>query len=74
MDYICILLLAIRERYLYVLYFYHRREGVEERVIVLQSRNIEWWYRINLYLPPYEFEIGLYMNFGKWWNVKFQAK
>jgi hypothetical protein len=31
-------------------------------------------YKIKLYLPPYEFKIGLYVNFRKWWNVKFQAK
>jgi hypothetical protein len=23
---------------------------------------------------PHEFEIGLYLNFEKWWNVKFQIK
>jgi hypothetical protein len=23
---------------------------------------------------PFEFKIGLYMNFGKCWNVKFQTK
>jgi hypothetical protein len=26
------------------------------------------------HIPPYEFEIGLYVNFGKLWNLKFQAK
>jgi hypothetical protein len=31
-------------------------------------------YKINFYLSPYEFDIGLYVNFGKWWNVKFEAK
>jgi hypothetical protein len=24
--------------------------------------------------PIYEFEIDLYLNFVKWWNVKFQTK
>jgi hypothetical protein len=24
--------------------------------------------------PSHEFEISLYLNFGKWWNVKFQTK
>jgi hypothetical protein len=24
--------------------------------------------------PPHEFEIDLYLNFAKWWNVKFQTK
>jgi hypothetical protein len=28
-------------------------------------------YRINFHLLPHEFEIGLYDNFGKWWNVTF---
>lgn len=31
-------------------------------------------YRINFYLSRYEVEIGLYVNFKMWWNVKFQAK
>lgn len=31
-------------------------------------------YRINFYLSRYEVEIGLYVNFEMWWNVKFQAK
>jgi hypothetical protein len=24
--------------------------------------------------PPREFEIGLYLNFVKWWNVKLQTE
>jgi hypothetical protein len=28
-------------------------------------------YRIIFYLSPHEFEIGLYDNFGKWWNITF---
>ena len=28
---------------------------------------------INFHLPHYEFEICLYVNFEKWWNVKFQV-
>jgi hypothetical protein len=24
--------------------------------------------------PPHKFEIGLYLKFGKCWNVKFQTK
>jgi hypothetical protein len=28
-------------------------------------------YRINFHLLPHEFEIALYDNFGKWWNVTF---
>jgi hypothetical protein len=31
-------------------------------------------YKINFYLSTYEFEIGLYINFEKWCNAKFQAK
>jgi hypothetical protein len=49
-------------------------ERVKEHGI---SCKIETWHgkhRINFYLPSCEFEIGLYVNFGKLWNVKFQAK
>jgi hypothetical protein len=28
-------------------------------------------YIINFHLSLYGFEIDLYANFGKWWNVKF---
>jgi hypothetical protein len=31
-------------------------------------------HKIISYPPPYEFEITLYLNFGKWWNAKFQTK
>jgi hypothetical protein len=31
-------------------------------------------HKIISYPPPYEFEIDLYLNFGKWWNAKFQTK
>jgi hypothetical protein len=31
-------------------------------------------YRINFHPLSYEFEIGLHVNFEKWWNVKFQSK
>jgi hypothetical protein len=31
-------------------------------------------HKIISYPPPHEFEIGLCMNFEKWWNVKFQTK
>jgi hypothetical protein len=31
-------------------------------------------HKIISYTPPYEFEIDLYLNFGKWWNDKFQTK
>jgi hypothetical protein len=31
-------------------------------------------YRINFHLSTYEFKIDLYVNFGEWWNVKFQTK
>jgi hypothetical protein len=24
--------------------------------------------------PPHKFVIGIYLNFEKWWNVKFQTK
>jgi hypothetical protein len=30
--------------------------------------------KIISHAPPHEFEIGLYLNFGKLWNVKFQTK
>jgi hypothetical protein len=31
-------------------------------------------HKIMSHPPPHEFEIGLYLNFGKWWNHKFQTK
>jgi hypothetical protein len=31
-------------------------------------------HKIISYPLPYEFEIVLYLNFGKWWNAKFQTK
>jgi hypothetical protein len=31
-------------------------------------------HKVISHLPPHEFEIDLYLNFGKWWNVKFQTK
>lgn len=30
--------------------------------------------KINFHSSSYEFKIGLYLNFGKWWNDKFQTK
>jgi len=69
MNYICILLLAIREILMVCISIV--KERVEERVI---SCKVEI-YRINFYLSPYKFdEICLYVNFVKWWNVKFQTK
>ena len=60
--------------YLYIIIGYTREvlmccicivgERVEERVI---SCKVEFEiYRINFHLLPYEFEIGLYVNFEKW--------
>jgi hypothetical protein len=77
MDCICIyyrlFYYCLYERNMYVLHFCRR--GVSWRVCYkLQSKNIAWQSRINFHLLPYEFEIGLYVNFGKWWNIKFQAK
>jgi hypothetical protein len=31
-------------------------------------------HKIIFHPTPHEFEIGLYLNFEKWWNVKFQIK
>jgi hypothetical protein len=31
-------------------------------------------HKINFLPSPYECEIGLYLNFIKWWIVKFQTK
>ena len=30
-------------------------------------------YGIHFYLPPYEFEIDLFVSLGMLWNIKFQA-
>jgi hypothetical protein len=64
MDYMCILLLAVREILMCCIYTVEER--VEERVIS--------FYRINFHLSHYEFHIGLYVNIEKQWNVKFFAK
>ena len=71
--------------YLYIIVGYTREilmccistvgERVEERVI---SCKVETYsamiYGINFHLLPYEFKIDVYVNFGKRWNIKFQAK
>jgi hypothetical protein len=44
-----------------MLHFYYR-ERVEEHAI---NWRVEMIYRINFHLPPYEFEIGLYVTLGK---------
>jgi hypothetical protein len=31
-------------------------------------------HKINFHPPPYELEMDIYLNFGKWWNIKFQTK
>ena len=31
-------------------------------------------YRINFRLPHYEFEIDLYIDFVKWWNINSKPK
>ena len=56
-----------------MLHFYYR-EASSRACYQLESKYSMVIYGINFHLPPYEFEIGLYVNLGKLWNVKFQAK
>ena len=65
--------------YLYIIVCYTREmccistKGSEfvERVISCKVETQNGDYRINFHLQPYKFEIGLYVNFEKWWNIKF---
>ena len=61
MEYICILL-AMQGRCLYVAFLLWKVVDYKQSMLI---------YRIDFHLPPYEFEIGLYVNFGKLWNIKF---
>jgi len=72
MEYICILLLTCK-RDPYMLHFSYR-EASSRACYQLESKYSMVIYGINFHLPPYEFEIGLYVNLEKLWNVKFQAK
>jgi hypothetical protein len=71
--------LFVRETYLKMLkismcYIFTR--GVTQKVSCnLQSKKqILLIHKIIFHPPLHEFEIDLYLNFGKWWNAKFQTK
>jgi hypothetical protein len=58
-----------------ICYIFTIEEWAEECLISCRLETyISLTYKIISHAPPYEFEIGLYLRFEKWWNVKFQAK
>jgi len=71
--------MIVYELYLYIIVSYTReilmcciptvREQVEEHFISYKVEYRMVIYRINFYLPHYEFKIGLYVNFEKWWDA-----
>jgi hypothetical protein len=52
--------------YIFMCYIFSIEEWNEECHV-----SILLIYKIISYPSPYEFEIDLYLDFGKWWNAKF---
>jgi hypothetical protein len=72
-DYIVYFIGHIRE--ILMCYVSTVGERVEEHVVSCKLETCSMMiHKINFHLSPYEFEIGLYVNFEKLWNIKFQAK
>jgi hypothetical protein len=52
-------------------YIFTMEECDKEYHVSYRVEQIVLMQKIISYSPSHEFEIGLYLNFGKWWNVKF---
>jgi hypothetical protein len=56
---------------IFMCYIFTMEECDKEYHVSYRVEQIVLMQKIISYSPSHEFEIGLYLNFGKWWNVKF---
>jgi hypothetical protein len=59
---------------IFVCYIFTIKKWDEEGNVSYRVEKILLMHKIIFHPPLLEFEIVLYLNFGKWWNVEFQTK